>query len=207
MAAPKLKFLVVDPLEGVQVFSRRLLEGYGFEATLIRCCASPEAALQLAQEQAPDFLLTDWFGKGPVTGLQLYEQVRALNPGCRCGFMSFTVDEATRSAAQAVGSRFLLKKPFGAEDIKRELQSAFEALAKERPELMARVSAETRGRLDPRVSRQIQLPPVPPPIKVGDAVRFEGKRHKVIAVVIRQGEQVAQLDGGALLVPAHKLQR
>lgn len=207
MAAPKLKFLVVDPLEGVQVFSRRLLEGYGFEPTLIRCCASPEEALRLAPTHTPDFVITDWFAKGPVTGLQLYEQLRALNPLCRCGFMSFNVDESVASAARAVGSRFLLKKPFGPDDIKRELQSAFESLAREHPELMARVNAETRGRLDPRVSRQIQLPPVPPPIRVGEAVKVDGKLHKILAVVIRQGEQVAQLDGLKDLVPAHRLQR
>jgi DNA-binding NarL/FixJ family response regulator len=207
MAAPKLKFLIVDPLEGVQVFSRRLLEGYGFDPALIRCCADPEAALALAREQVPDFLITEWFPKGPVTGVQLYEQVRALHPACRVGFTSFVIDETITDAARAAGSRFVQKKPFDADDLKRTLQSAFEALSREMPELMARVSQETRGRLDPRVARQIQLPPVPPPIKVGDAVRYEGKPHKVIAVVIRQGEQVAQLDGGALLVPAHKLQR
>lgn len=207
MAAPKLRFLVVDPLDGVQVFARRLLEGYGFEPSLIRCCADPATALQLARELAPDFLITDWFPKGETTGLQLFEQLRALHPDCRCGFTSFVVDDAVSRAARAVGSRFLLKKPFSAEDLKGELQTAFEAMAKEQPELMARVSAESRGRLNPRVARLIQLPPVPPPLRVGEAVRFEGKSHKVTAVVLRQGEQAAQLDGVPYIVPAYKLQR
>lgn len=206
-APPKLRFLVVDPLEGVQVFSRRLLESYGFEPSLIRCCADPATALKLAREQAPDFLITDWFAKAEPSGAQLLAEVRRLNPACRAGFTSFQVDEAVTEAARAAGTRFLLKKPFNADELKRELQTAFEELSRSHPELMARVSAETRGRLDPRVARQIQLPPVPPPIRTGETVRFDGKPHKVMAVVIRGGEQVAQLDGLKEMVPAHRLQR
>jgi hypothetical protein len=48
---------------------------------------------------------------------------------------------------------------------------------------------------------------VPPPVRVGESVKFDGKPHKVVAVVIRGGEQVAQLDGVKELVAAHRLQR
>lgn len=206
-AAPKLRFLVVDPLEGVQVFSRRLLESYGFDTALIRCCADTATALQMAREQAPDFLITDWFAKAEPSGAQLFAELRKLNPACQGGFTSFQVDESVSEAARTAGTRFLLKKPFSADDLKRELQQAFEALAKNHPELMARVSAETRGRLDPRVARHIQLPPVPPPLRAGEHVRFDGQRRKVTAVVIRGGEQVAQLEGLKDMVPAHRLSR
>ncbi len=61
--------------------------------------------------------------------------------------------------------------------------------------------------MDVRQQRRIELPPVPPPIRVGDSVRFDGKPHKVVTVVISRGEQMAQLHGVKDLVPAHKLQR
>ncbi len=207
MSAPKLRFLVVDPLDGVQVFARRLLEGYGFDPALIHCCADPTSALAQGFVDPPDFLVTDWFGSAELTGLQLIEQLRTQKPECNVGFMSFKVTPEIEAAAKATGSRFLLKKPFTADDLKRELQRTFEYLAQQQPELMARVAAETHGRLDPRVVRQIQLPPVPPPLRVGEAVKLAGKTHKVLAVVIRQGEQVAQLEGVKELIPSHRLER
>ena len=91
MVAPALRFLVADPLDGVQVFVRRLLEGYGFDPQRIHCCAGSNEALQVGLAQAPDFLLTDWFGGASPTGLQLVEQLRARNRELRVGFLSFQV--------------------------------------------------------------------------------------------------------------------
>jgi DNA-binding NarL/FixJ family response regulator len=207
MASAPLQFFVVDPLDGVQVFSRRLLEGYGFQAEAIHCFSDPGSALIEAMDHPPDFLLTDWFGKAELSGVALYEQIRARHPACRVGFLSFQVTPEIEAAAQATGSRFLLKKPFTAEDLKQALQASMEALARDRPELAARLRAESQGRLDTRQPRRIELPPLPPPIRPGDTVRLQGKPHQVITVVISKGEQLAQLQGVKELVPAHRLQR
>lgn len=206
MSAPKLRFLIVDPLEGVQVFARRLLESYGFEPARIHCCSDPVAALAQGFVEPPDFLLTDWLGNADPTGLQLYEQLRAQHAGCKVGFMSFQITPDIEAAAQAAGSRFLLKKPFDAAQLKQVLQHTFSWLAQSNPALMARVATESQGRLDPR-QRRIELPPVPPPLRHGDTVRLNGRSHRVQAVVIRQGEQLAQLDGLKDLVPATRLSR
>lgn len=202
---PKLRFLIADPLDGVQVFCRRLLEAYGFEPTLIRCVGGSAAALAAATAEPPDFLLTDWFAKGEPTGVQLAEEVQQLNPRVRLGFLSFRVDAEVEAEAQRLRSRFLLKKPFDAETLRRTLQQSFAELGKAHPALMARVLTETRGRLDPR--RRIELPPLPPPVKVGERVQHAGRRHTVQAVVLSKGEQFAQLEGVRELVPAHRLQR
>jgi CheY-like chemotaxis protein len=205
---PKLRFLIVDPLDGVQLFARRLLEGYGFEPAAIQCAADPLTALNLGQVTPPDFLLTDWFGKHPeLNGLQLHQRLRQRQPECRVGFMSFEITPEVQAAADAVGSRFLLKKPFGPEQLKACVQQAFESLAQQRPALMARVNSETGGRLDPRAGRRIELPPVPPPLRPGDAVRLNGKRYTVKSVVISKGEQLAELPGVDKLVPASRLSR
>jgi DNA-binding NtrC family response regulator len=206
MSAPKLRFLIVDPLEGVQVFARRLLESYGFEPARIHCCSDTVAALAHGFVEPPDFLLTDWFGKSDPTGMQLYEQLREQHEGCKVGFMSFQITPEIEAAAQAMGSRFLLKKPFDADQLKRTLQNTFSWLAQANPALMARVATESQGRLDPR-QRRIELPPVPPPLRHGETVRLNGKTHRVQAVVIRHGEQLAQLDGLKDLVPATRLSR
>lgn len=205
IAPPKLRFLIVDPLDGVQVFARRLLEGFGFDPTRIACRSEPAAALALGLAEPPDFLLTDWFGKSTPTGLQLYEQLRQLHPACRVGFTSFELTPAIQAAAEAAGSRFLLKKPFNPEELKRQLQRSFDALAQSHPGVAARVSAESQGRLDAR--RRIELPPVPPPLRSGELVRLDDRARKVQAVVIRHGEQLAQLEGLKELVPASRLSR
>jgi CheY-like chemotaxis protein len=202
-----LQFFVVDPLEGVQVFARRLLEGYGFAPDSIHCFSDTGSALIEAMDTPPDFLITDWFGKADMSGVALFEQIKDRNPNCHVGFMSFQVTPDIEAAAKAAGSRFLLKKPFTAEELKRTTQTNLEWLARERPELATRLKTESKGKLDVREQRRIELPPVPPPIRVGDSVRFDGKPHKVVTVVISRGEQMAQLHGIKDLVPAHKLQR
>lgn len=191
---------------GFRSSSAALLEGYGFDAQRIHCCASSAEALATGQADPPDFLLTDWFGAATPTGLQLFEALRARNPGLNVGFLSFQVTPEVEAAAARAGSRFLLKKPFDATDLKREIQRGFEYLAARQPETMARVNRETQGRLDPR-QRRIELPPLPPPLRVGESVRWDGRPYQVTAVVMRGGEQLAQLSGAASLVPSHKLQR
>lgn len=206
----RLRFLVVDPLDGVQLFARRLLEGYGFEPSAIQCAADPQTALLMGQATPPDFLLTDWFGQVELTGmtgLQLHQRLRQRQPECRVGFLSFEITPEIEAAAQAAGSRFLLKKPFGPDELKRCLQQSFEWLATHRPGLMARVAAETAGRLDPRAVRRIELPPVPPPLRVGDRVQLQGKAYTVKSVVISRGEQLVELPGVDKLVPASRLVR
>lgn len=206
MSSPKLRFLIVDPLEGVQVFARRLLEGYGFAPSHIHCCSDTSAALVQGRAEPPDFLLTDWFGQAQPSGLQLYEELRQLQAECRVGFVSFQITPEIEAAAQAVGSRFLLKKPFDAEQLKQVLQQTFSRMAQSHPALMARVASESQGRLDPR-QRRIELPPLPPPLRVGETVQLQGRAHRVVAVVIRQGEQLAQLEGLREMVPASRLSR
>ena len=48
---------------------------------------------------------------------------------------------------------------------------------------------------------------MPPPLVQGETVRMAGRSYKVKAVVIRHGEQLAQLDGMKDLVPASQLTR
>ena len=204
-----LHFLIVDKLEGVQRFARKLLEAYGFRADQIACVASPAEALERVAHHAPDFLLTDWFAHQPLDGPTLCEQVRAQHPQCRFGLTSFEVNASHEARAKKLGARFLLKKPFDPEALRATLQSSLEGLAQDQPAIMARMAQQSGGRLDPRAGRRIELPPVvlPPALKAGDAVKHDGKSRKVLAVVIRHGEQLAQLEGVAGFVAADKLGR
>lgn len=200
-----LKFLVVDPLAGVQAFARQLLQSHGFAAGSILCCADTDAALAQGLAFKPHFLITDWFPKAPLTGLQLYQRLREVQPALHLSLLSFDVTPAHELEAEAHGADFLLKKPFTAEQLKTQMTRSLEALAKRSPGLHGQVRDTLRAA---RPAARPALPVIPPQpvIKPGDRVRFNGATHVAQYVVHRHGETVVQLKGQNGFVPVEKLQ-
>ncbi len=200
-----LKFLVVDPLAGVQTFARQLLQSRGFTADQILCCADTDTALAQGLVFKPHFLITDWFAKSPLTGIQLFQRLRDARPGLHLSLMSFDVTPEHQAEAEAHGAYFLLKKPFTAEQLKAEVTRSLEALAKTSPGLHGQL------RDTMRTARPAPRPPLPvmppqPVIKPGDRVRYQGAVHVAQHVVHRHSETVVQLKGQTGFVPVDKLQ-
>jgi CheY-like chemotaxis protein len=202
-----VKFLVVDALAGVQTFARQLLQGYGFAPDSILCCADPDAALAQGLGFKPDLLITDWFAKSPLTGPALFERLKLHVPALRVALLSFEITPAHEAQAAALGSHFLLKKPFTGERLQGEMGRALDALAKSSPELHLRLTATMRTSQPKGELPRVALPVLPPEpvIKPGDQVRYSGALHTVQYVVHRQGETALQLKGQAALVPAFKV--
>lgn len=201
----RLKFLVVDPLAGVQTFARQLLQSQGFAADSILCCADTDSALSQGLLFKPDFLITDWFAKAPLTGLRLFQRLKEAQPRLHLSLLSFDVTPEHELEAEAHGAHFLLKKPFTAEQLKAQMARSLEALAKNSPGLHGQVrDAMRQARPAPRVALPVIAPP--PVIKPGDSVRYNGQRHVAQYVVHRPGETVVQLKGVAALIPVDKLQ-
>lgn len=200
-----LKFLVVDPLAGVQTFARQLLQSRGFSADAILCCSDTDSALAQGLLFKPDFLVTDWFAKAPLTGLQLFQRLKEARPRLHLSLLSFEVTPEHELEAEAHGAHFLLKKPFTAEQLKAQMTRSLEALAKDSPALHGQVRDVMR---QARPAPRVPLPAIPalPVIKPGDSVRYKGQRHVAQYVVHRTGETVVQLKGIAALIPLHELQ-
>lgn len=200
-----LKFLVVDALAGVQTFARQLLQSHGFAADQILCCADTDAALAQGLLFKPHFLITDWFPRAPLTGIQLYQRLRDVQPTLHLSLLSFEVTPDHEFEAGALGAHFLLKKPFTAEQLKAEMTRSLDALAKHSPALHGRVRDVMRAA---RPAPRPVLPVIPPQpvIKPGDRVRFNGALHVAQYVVHRHGETVVQLKGQNGFVPLDKLQ-
>ena len=203
----ELRFLVVDSLAGVQTFARQLLEGFGLPADSIRCASDPESALIIGLDFKPDFLITDWFPKAKMSGIELHERLKTVSADCRLALLSFDVSAQHEADAIEAGSNFLLRKPFTAAELKATLMQALEALAKERPALHARLTAAMKtappgGRVAPTI-----MLPVIPSLKVGDRVQYQDKTETVQVVVVSQGELVVQLRGSPALISAAKLKR
>jgi len=202
-----VKFLVADPLGGVQSFARQLLQGYGFAPDTILCCATPEAALAQGLQFKPDLLITDWFGKADMSGIALYHRLRDVSPGLRVGLLSFEISPEHEAQAQAVNALHLLRKPFTAEQLKATLGLALDGLAKDSPALHQRLTA-TMLRSHPEMKRAAPPSlPVLPALKVGDRVSFKGETHTIQYVVHRHGETAIQVKGRPDLIPESKLQR
>lgn len=203
--AAALRFLIVDGLAGVQTFARQLLEGYGFEAANIRTASDPEAALAIGQDFRPDYLITDTFPKATLSGIALHQRLLANQPDCRLALLSFEISPALEAQARQAQARFLLRKPFTAQDLRDTLRKSLEQLAQERPELHRRLMAVMQA---PKAAppRPIVLPPMDP-IKPGDKVRLGDKTATVQYVVIRQGHLMVQLKGQAEFIPADKVSK
>jgi DNA-binding response OmpR family regulator len=200
-----LKFLVVDALAGVQTFAKQLLHGHGFSADSILCCSDTEAALAQGLVFKPHFLITDWFPKAALTGIQLYQRLREAQPALQLSLLSFEVTPDHEFEAGALGAHFLLKKPFTADQLKAEMTRSLEALAKHSPGLHGRVRDTMRiARPAPRPVLPI-IPPQPV-LKPGDKVRYQGRVHVAQHVVHRHGETVVQLQGQLGFVALEKLQ-
>ncbi|MBT9492445.1 MAG: response regulator [Paucibacter sp.] len=203
----ELRFLVVDGLAGVQTFARQLLEGFGLPADTIRCASDPESALSIGLDFKPDFLITDWFPRGKISGIELHERLKTVNADCRLALLSFEVSPQHEADAVEAGSNFLLRKPFTAAELKATLMQALDALARERPALHARLSAAMKtAQPSERAAPKIVLPVIAS-LKVGDKVQYLGKTETVQVVVVSHGELVAQLRGNPALIPAAKLKK
>lgn len=191
-----LKILVVDPLAGVQTFARQLLQGHGLHADQILCCADSDAALVQGLVFKPRLLITDWFSRSALTGVQLYQRLHDSLPALRLALLSFDATPEQQAESRTLGAHFLLKKPFTVEQFQAEMVRTLELLQHPLPTRAARPA--------PRPV----LPPLPPApvVKPGDKVRYQGAVHVAQHVVHRQGETVVQLKGQTALVPVERLQ-
>lgn len=208
--ADELRFLIVDPLPGVQTFARQLMESYGFAPGSIACAGEPAAALALAQQGfLPDFLVTDWFEDAPMNGLQLHQQICQLKPGCRLALLSFKVTPEHEAQAEQAGASYLLRKAFTADELKQTMYRSLDKLAKERPDLHLRFSRV----VSQKVASSAGKPPTPVTLprfdapRPGDQVMHAGKPDVVKSVVFCRNELMVQLSSNGSLVPASKLQR
>lgn len=200
-----VKFLVVDPLAGVQTFARQLLQSHGFAPEHILCCADTDTALAQGLAFKPQFIITDWYARAPLTGLQLFQRLRDVQPTLQLSLLSFEVTPEHEFEAEAHGAHFVLKKPFTADQLKTQVTRALEALAKTSPGLHSQLRDAMRPARPP-VRQMLPVLPPEPVIKPGDKVRYQGQVHVAQHIIHRQGETVVQLKGQPAFVPVTKLQ-
>lgn len=199
-----IRFLIVDASPSLHTFVQQLLTGYGFESGGIKCVSNPMGALEVAKELQPDFLLTDWFAKEPLQGIDLHQKVLAINPDCRFAMLSADASNNNRQLAQEAGAIFLMQKPCTAQELRLALANAMELLAVENPKIAAHVRAKRNANV---ASAREPLTVKLPKFEVGEQVLYRGRQSSVKYVILRRGELVLALNGTPGLIDASEVQK
>jgi CheY-like chemotaxis protein len=194
----EVRFLVADSNPSVQKFFQQLITSYGFDASSVKTASTPEAALALATEHAPHFLLSDCYADGAVSAFDLHREALTHNPDCRLALMSAYINDTLTQQARQANALFYLAKPFTAAEVKQAMTHALELLSKQHPAVAQKLKPA------PTPASRPVLPALPK-FKAGDAVLHQGRYDTVKNVILRQGELVVNLMGTPGMIPASKL--
>lgn len=199
-----VRFLIVDPSPSLHTFMQQQLTGYGFDTGDIKCATHPLAALEVAQELQPDFLLTDWFAKESLQGMELHQKILEINPDCRFAMLSSDASNNNRQLAQEAGAIFLLKKPCTAQELRLALANAMELLAVESAKVAEHLKAVRHAAI---AAQAPALVAKLPKFEAGEQVLYRGRRSSVKYVILRRGELVVALNGTPGLINASEIQK
>lgn len=115
----RLRCLLAEDDDLLGPVLRAMLEGAGFE---VHAVASGRAALELLARASFDVVVTDY--RMPLgNGVDVLRAVRRGSPDCPVIVISGYADEAVEAEVRDAGGR-LLHKPFGAGELRRELDAA-----------------------------------------------------------------------------------
>lgn len=199
-----IRFLIVDASPSLHTFMQQLLMDYGFESGGIKCVSGPVAALEVANELQPDFLLTDWFAKESLQGIELHQKIQAINPECRFAMLSADASNNNRQLAQEAGAIFLMQKPCSAQELRLALANAMELLAAESPKMSTHLKARRNASI---AARAPALAAKLPKFEAGEQVLYRGRPSSVKYVILRRGELVVALNGTPGLIHASEVQK
>jgi DNA-binding NtrC family response regulator len=191
----EIRLLVVDSSKGLQTYVRQLFETFGFDPSLIQTTGDPETALEISKKLKPDFVLTDWYPGGKLTGIDLFQAIVIHSPECRLGLLSVDVGPEKLEQAKQAGALFLQVKPCAAVELRTVLGQALKQLSSEQPKLNSHVAEMTAAAA--RHLNMLKLAAASKPLTPGDRVQYKGRTESVLNVVARQGEIVVQLKGVA----------
>lgn len=117
--------LIVDDSNLSRKTSRRILEGGGH---FVREASDGMAALEEYTLERPDIVLLD-VTMADMNGLQVLEQLRAIDPAVRVVMATADVQSSTRELAMAGGAAGFVNKPFDRRAVLGAVASALEVAA------------------------------------------------------------------------------
>ena len=117
-----MRIVVADDSRVMRQIVVRTLRQAGFDWEVMEAEDGAQA-LQLALNENPDLVLSDW-NMPNMLGIEMLQQLRATGSKIPVGFVTSEGSPQMRQIAQEAGSNFLIAKPFDAATFK-EILGAF----------------------------------------------------------------------------------
>jgi two-component system chemotaxis response regulator CheY len=109
-----MKILIADDSRVMRQIVTRTLRQAGFEGHDLVEAADGQQALDMANSEKPDLVISDW-NMPEMTGLEVLRKLRAGGNDVKFGFVTSECTPEMRQQAEATGAAFFIVKPFTAE--------------------------------------------------------------------------------------------
>jgi two-component system chemotaxis response regulator CheY len=113
-----MKLLIVDDSKAMRTIVRRHVSEAGFGDAEISEAENGQEALEAIRVARPDLVLSDW-NMPVMTGIELLESLRAEGIDVPLGFVTSESSDDFKDRAFDAGARFMITKPFTADDFAR----------------------------------------------------------------------------------------
>lgn len=117
-----MKILIADDSRAMRMIVTRTMRQAGFSGHEILEAENGREALELAESDSPDLILSDW-NMPEMTGIDLLAGLRARGIGTPFCFVTSEGSQEMRDLATAAGAMGLISKPFTAEAFADTLSS------------------------------------------------------------------------------------
>ncbi len=112
--------LIVDDSKAMRMIVKRTLRQAGYGDANVKEAGNGKEALEVLTGWLPDLILCDW-NMPEMSGLQLLHEITARGLDVKFGFVTSEGTTAMRKMADAAGAKFLIHKPFTADDFRDTL--------------------------------------------------------------------------------------
>ncbi|BFU42099.1 response regulator [Krasilnikovia sp. MM14-A1004] len=109
-----MKILIADDSRVMRQIVTRTLRQAGFDGHDLIEASDGKEALDMAQGEKPDLVISDW-NMPEMTGVEVLRKLRAAGNNVKFGFVTSECTQEMQDEAQAAGSLFFIVKPFTAE--------------------------------------------------------------------------------------------
>ena len=117
-----MKILIADDSRAMRQVIAFMLREAGYRGNTIIEAADGSQALEAAQTQSPDLIISDW-NMPNMTGIEFLQKLREGGNNTPFGFITTEVSHEMRSLANTSGAAFLIGKPFTAQDFQMALDA------------------------------------------------------------------------------------
>ena len=115
-----MDILLVDDSKTMRMLVVRALRRAGYRSLTIEEAENGRQALDKISVKRPRLVLSDW-NMPEMSGLELLQELRTANNNIPFGFITSEASAEIKELALNNGAKFLITKPFEAEDIQNAL--------------------------------------------------------------------------------------